>query len=226
MTKRPDMDLVAEHLAIHGVSAIPKKRSKPQPRVAKAIEGGFPITEITVLSAASREKSAPSAKGDRRTRAERRKAAESADAMAVALAQPHRRGNADPRAQEPLYQFCEAHKCAEFCYRAGALYEETLRQSKAARGFEVPGLSRGEGGILDEDEIEALREAAVLQEKKAQERLRMIMPRLPRAMERLCYDHLGPPSPYDEQIIKDGLVALAHDIYGLLDRGINADKAL
>jgi len=158
--------------------------------------------------------------GSRSPREER----EQREAMAVALAQPHRTGSDDRRLGTPLGRFCRRLRLRDELYDAGEQYCEIVRQAKAAKGFNVPGLAPGESdlGALTEEQIAAMREAAVLRLKKADEVLLAIMPRLPRAMERFAYDQLE-PSLYDEDLIRHGLMKLAVS-FGLLKLGINAEK--
>jgi hypothetical protein len=151
--------------------------------------------------------------------------AERAQTMAVALAQPHRQGSTDPRLSEPLGRFCAAHRLKNECWRAGNQHAEVLRQAKAARGFKVPDLI-GAGGNSDltPQQIEAMREAAVIRERDAIAVLVTVMPRAPRAVERFVYDQLE-PSIYDHDLLKHCLWKLAVH-YGYIDLGVNRDKAI
>jgi hypothetical protein len=165
-------------------------------------------------------------------------AAERAKTMSVALAQPHRRGfsyPASPWLASPLGQFCkrswpEDHAIREVCYRAGNDYGRDVRAARVARGFFVDGINteaRGEvpGGGVSDDEVMSAKcaiEDAETKVRGADEVLRAIFPRLPRAMEKLCCS-LESPGPYDAGILQAGLWRLAGH-YGLLDRGINSTK--
>lgn len=150
---------------------------------------------------------------------------ETEDTMSVAVAQPHRRGSLDPWAGEPLFIFVTVHGLSFGLYKAGEEYDKVLRRAKVARGFAVPGnIPPADVITLTPAQIEAMREAAILREIEFSGILRAIMPRLPRVLERLCFDKLT-PSPYDTGIIKHGLLALAAK-YRFLDRGINDEKPI
>lgn len=179
--------------------------------------------------------------------AERMMAAESAEAMAVALAQPHRAGSDDPWLAFPLGRFCrrtwvgDDRRTSELrnaCFGAGNDYATEIRIAKIARGEHVEGVyseSRcvNSADLPDDPKVRAALiaaakaaiEAADGKVRRANECLLAIMPRLPRAMERLCCasDPLDEPSPYDEGMLRAGLWRLAGH-YGLLDRGINGLK--
>lgn len=148
---------------------------------------------------------------------------ERAEIMSIAIAQPHRRGSDDIRLSEPLGRFCAVHKLREALYEAGCDYAVIIRQAKTARGFNVHGFSPAQGEqALTEKQIEAIREAAIMRERKANDILRGIMPRLPNAMEAICYDQRE-PSHYNYDIIRHGLWALSVHLVKI-DRGINAEK--
>lgn len=156
--------------------------------------------------------------------------------LAVALAQPHRGGSEDPRLAFPLGRFCAStwrndHDFGRRMHAAGASYAVDIRALKVASGFHVTGSDR-EGapptedqGLSPEEEkkkLEAMRaniSALRLTLKRADELLLEIIPRLPRAMVRLCFDH-DEPSIYDRDIIRNGLYRLALH-YGHLERAIN-----
>jgi hypothetical protein len=206
------------------VAQYPEKlrRSAPQATTANGPANAIAITTATALSLPERSKFRRLGPDEEFKDFAQR---EQEDIMSVGLAQPHRRGSLEPRAGEPLFEFCAAHALAAFCYDAGAQYEQALRQAKAAKGFLVPGLFPGENdGNLSQKQIEAMREASILRERKLSGLLRQIMPRAPAVMERLCFDQL-PWSIYDESLIKQCLLALA-DGLGLIDRGINAEKPI
>lgn len=196
------------------------------------------ITTQTALKFPDPEKLSTKGLGpewERRSAEDREAEAKRRDAQAVALSQPHRRGaryspqeatdatSAFARLATPLGRFCTAQHLRRECYDAGERYAEFVRQSLAARGFAVPGLVQGEApSNLTEDQKEALREAAVLRERAATQTLRSINPRLPRVMERFCYEQLELPVA-DGPIAIRGLMALARD-FGMVDEGINQGK--
>jgi hypothetical protein len=158
----------------------------------------------------------------RRLLSERIEAAMSADALSVALAQPHRNGNSGRNAGDALALFCA--RLRPECLAAGRQYDRVVRAEKSARGFHVVDQAPGEGEQLDEDEQAAKDEAAILAFGASNAVLTDIMPGLPLKMELLCYDKRA-PSPYDEDKLMHGLLNLARH-YGLLDEGINRDKPL
>jgi hypothetical protein len=119
------------------------------------------------------------------------------------------------------------HKCRhKYCPN---LYDDVIGQEGWGGGLKgaecIPCLYAHQ--MLDQgqtpEQIEALKEAAILRLKSSNAILAAIHPRLPRRMELLCYDRL-PHSPYDEGIIAHGLLNLARFEYGLIDEGINAGK--
>jgi hypothetical protein len=193
---------------------------------------GVTITTRTSLRWDSTPPGAPPAKGDRRPLQERLDAAERIETLSVVLTQPHRRSagvldgqevsSDDRRLGEPLFRFCMAHGLAEACYRAGEDYDRILRRAKIAKGFLGVEMMIGDGersATLTEAQIEALREAAVMAERRVNALLIAVMPRAPRVLERLCFDRLE-PSPYDVDLIRNGLFVLARE-FGMLDQGVN-----
>lgn len=143
-------------------------------------------------------------------------AREREETMATALAQPHRRGSDDIRLSEPLGRFCAAHKLRDECYNAGVRYAEIVGEAKTAQGFPVPGWTPGDSGFekLTEAQIFAKKELAVQRLKDVNGALIAVIARLPRAMERVCFDQLA-PAPADEAIIAHGLYRLAVD-FGMI----------
>jgi hypothetical protein len=152
---------------------------------------------------------------------ERMSAAESAEAMVVALAQPHRLGDRSKFAGDALALFCVGLR--RECHAAGEAYCRKARAEKSARGFHVVDQAPGEAEPgLTFEQIEAKHEAAIMAFRDSNGVLTLVHPRCPRRMELLCYDRL-PPSPYDEGMLRHGLFSLARH-YGLLDEGINRDR--
>ncbi len=158
----------------------------------------------------------------RRELAKRIEAAMSADALSVALDQPHRLGDPSKGAGDALSNFCKRLRLRPECRRAGEQYGHQVRDDKSARGFHVIGQAPGEGDILTEAERAARDEAAILALAKSNGMLTLIHPRCPRRLELLCYDGLE-PATYDEGILTNALLNLAMD-FGLIDLGINRDK--
>jgi hypothetical protein len=144
--------------------------------------------------------------------------------MATALSQPHRQAifdasggvvakSDDKRLESSLGRFCATRKprpLGDHCYQAGIRYAEIVREYKNAMGFDVPGWGPSDNGYLTMTpaQIAARKELAIMRKRGADEVLLALMPRLPRVMEKLCFDELE-PSPYDEALIIDGLVLLA-----------------
>lgn len=214
-------------------------RVKPQRKIAEwdAPGDGIALVGKTALRTPEKVISLVPATAELRSKEDRERATMEKEALSVGIAQPDRRGfgadhrgatvegSAFARLWEPLGRFCATHALKDDCYRAGEAYDELLRQAKAAKGFIVPGLVAGENPIkLTQAQIDAMREAAILREKKITGILRAIMPRAPGVMERLCYDRME-PSVYDEGLIKHCLLALA-DEFGFLDLGINRGKGI
>lgn len=153
---------------------------------------------------------------------------------AVVLSQPHRmpiydafgrviaRAD-DKRLESALGRFCAMHKprpLGDHCYQSGLRYGEIVREYKNAMGFDTPGRGSGDFDylILTGPQVQARKELAIMRKREADEILMALMPRLPRAMEKLCYDEFT-PSIYDEALIIDGLVLLARK-YGFSPRNI------
>ena len=161
--------------------------------------------------------------GDRRARLDRMPPAERARqqaAMAVALAQPHRKGRSDPRAGEPLWEFCRFMGLREELYRAGSDYEQISRAGKAALGLRVPGLcSDGSGARGAGDGYSAEDELAIGRYKETRDFLGV---RAFIAVERVCYYH-EPPQQLEARLLAQSLMRLA-DFFGLVDFGINRGK--
>ncbi len=151
---------------------------------------------------------------------ERVEAAKHAETLAVALANPDRRGDPGKRAGDALAVFCVGLR--RECYDAGEQYGRKARADKSARGFHVVDQAPGEGEILTEEEIEAKHQAAIMSFRESNGVLSAIHPRLPKRMELLCYDRLE-PSIYDEDMLRNGLFNLVRH-YGLLGDSINRDK--
>lgn len=167
-----------------------------------------------------------------------------AEIMKVALAQPHRRDEEDPRSTwlaTPLGRFClrtwrRDEKMSDTCFYAGNDYAKGVRAYLVACGHNVPGVGsrQPDAPEIDLDDLSPderakviaaanlVKEAAKAIVDRANEVLIDIMPRLPRAMERLCCT-LDEPFPNDGDMLKNGLYRLALH-YGMVDRGINSGK--
>lgn len=185
----------------------------------------FPITTATALKWSFPSRAVPPAKGDRRPVQERIEAQERAETLSVALMQPHRAGNDDPKLSTPLGRFCIVQRLRGELYQAGDQYAEVLRQAKAARGFSVPYSPRGEGATgLTEGQLQAMRDAAIIREANCNAILIAIHARAARVLEALCYDQRE-ISVHDEALAAHGLLMLAREAFGLINEGINRGKA-
>lgn len=146
-----------------------------------------------------------------------------AEIMSVALKQPHRRGEADPRDERlatPLGRFCRRmwrndSEMRHACFCAGNDYARDVRAYLVACGHNVPGVdSIQRGGSAEDLTPEAIETARLAKEAakaivdRANEVLIDVEYRLPRAMERLCCS-LDEPYPCDEGILQTGLRRLA-----------------
>lgn len=222
---------VAEYPEEAVVRCPPGKRGGAKPRVRPDSPIAF-VTD-TALMFPAKQSSVPTALNDRRTADERIEAAERAEAQSVALRQPHRVGSdspSDPRLAFPLGRLCVAlwRNDASFgdrMYGAGLKYAVEVRAVRIAAGFHVVGSERD--GIrfaesseeYSEDEIRAMRANRSALERtleKADQVLIDVMPRCPRAMVRICFDH-EEPSIYDTDVLRHGLYKLSLH-YGLWDR--------
>ena len=200
----------------------PGKRAGPKAVSRIAIVSSIPVITATTLESPPMARIAPPAAGDRRPAQERVEAAERADAMRVALQQPHRQGSDDPRLAFPLGCFCASTWRNDLAFgnamhAAGAEYAREVRAVMIARGFHVVGSEREAGGghvgledATPEEIATAKADIYALERtlEKADSLLRDVMPRCPRAMVRLCFDH-DEPSPYDADMLRAGLYRLS-----------------
>jgi hypothetical protein len=157
----------------------------------------------------------------RKTPAEER---DEAAIMAVALAQPHRRGSRDPALSEPLGAFClrrwppspsdgpysgnAGHRFDMF--HAGRAYAEVVHHHRVLLGLGAGSVTTAEG--LSCDRTEAQRSAdlrlAQIERDLADCVLRGVHPRGVPATMRLCVDEIA-HMPGDEDLIAACLFALA-----------------
>ena len=201
----------------------------------------IPLNTEPTPTAPKRSASIPSAKGDRLPIQARLEDAERAAAVAVALAQPERRGIADAaeasqagskaaRLHEALGRFCARQwprdeEWSDSMYRAGSAYDEIIRDSLIAMGLPYIGQAGGRDGgeELSVEQAAARKEVALARRKRADEILVRVHARGARVMESLCYVKRD-PSPYDDGVLRNGLYALA-DWLRIIDRGINEGRA-
>ena len=116
----------------------------------------------------------------------------------------------DPRLWEPFGAWCLRQRLSRSCYQAGAHYAEIIRQARNAYGLNVPGWAPSDGAYADltDEQLRARKDLAMQRKRDADAVLRAVMPSLPAALERACYDQRE-PSAYDEAMIAHGLVMLA-----------------
>lgn len=203
------------------VTICPPFKKSADLKLRVAADSSIRLTTQTALEAPVKPSLVPPARNDRRTANERVEAALRAEAVSVALAQPHRGGSDDPRLAFALGRFCDRawpndSQFADAMHRAGASYAAEVRAVRVARGFHVVGSEREQGRTPNSDdaspeEIDAMRATIYGLERtleRADDLLRGVMDRCPRAMVRLCFDHED-PSIYDTDVLKHGLYRLA-----------------
>ena len=217
------MSAIATAIALEPSITIcpPGKRAGKGAVLRGPVLSDVPLTTATALATPPVARLAPPSSGDRRSAQERVEAAERAEAMSVALAQPHRAGSDDPRLAFPLGRFCASVWRNDLAFgnamhAAGAEYSKEVRAVKVARGEHVVG-SESENPlpyVLHEmagAEIAAAKAFIDGLERtldKADSLLRGVMPRCPRAMVSLCFDHLE-PLLYDASMLSNGIYRLA-----------------
>ena len=109
---------------------------------------------------------------------------EKAETMAVALAQPHRRGDADPKLESALGRLCRAKGWHEASFWAGSRYGDDIRRLRLAEGFYVP---CGGSTVYGEPLTDAEREQYRLKVREADEELLSVKISLPQIFVDLCY---------------------------------------
>lgn len=215
------------------VTICPPFKKSADLKLRVAADSSIRLTTQTALEAPVKPSLVPPARNDRRTANERVEAALRAEAVSVALAQPHRGGSDDPRLAFALGRFCDRvwpndSQFADAMHRAGASYAAEVRAVLVAKGFHVVGCgSENPPPPPPKDnptrkEIEAMRAVIYGLERtleRADELLRGVMDLCPRAMVRLCFDHED-PSIYDRDVLKRGLYRLALH-YGHRKIGVN-----
>jgi hypothetical protein len=145
--------------------------------------------------------------------------------LSVALNQPHRRGSDDKKLCDPLGRFCSSRRLRDECHAAGVRYAEIVGEAKTAQGFRVPGWQPGFAGFeaLTDEQKQARKEAALMRLKSANAAISPINYKLPWILEQFCFFQLELPWER-EYVVELGLARLA-DHFGLIDRGINRDRA-
>jgi hypothetical protein len=154
---------------------------------------------------------------DRQTPAER---AAQANAMSVALAQPHRQGSPDPARESALGRFCRRMALGGHCYGAGIDYRNIVLESLRTRGFKVHGWAPGNRWVVGLSDAQIMAQATLARKREdnANALLRRIDTRLPGWMRDLCYEERDcEPSAGAAPTLKAGLALLA-DAWGLAPR--------
>ena len=133
-----------------------------------------------------------------------------ADALSVALAQPHRRGNDDPRMESPLGRFCAQEGLHSDLYRAGCRYREIVLEARQAMGLQNAGWNPGSSGYTEGmNDKQAARRAKETNERQEEydRALKRVALNLPSLMRNLCVLEIE-HNQQDRQLLIDGLVAL------------------
>lgn len=191
------------------------------------VESPVTITTATALQSPASPSRAPSAKDDRRSAQERLEAAQRAEAVSVAAAQPHRAGAddpLDPALATPLWHFClkawpkritdsGADVNADHrrdMFRAGQHYGIIVHQHRVWLGLGSGGRTQAEGlsVTLTDAQIRAHCEAARIKRDDADDALRGIFNGAVSAMMRVAVEE-QPPTPSQEDLLRHCLWSLA-----------------
>lgn len=132
------------------------------------------------------------------------------EVMSVALAQPHRRGDNDPRLESALGRLCKAKGWHSASFDAGIMYGDNIRRMRLAEGFKVPCVRASEIGEPITDEM---RERYKQRVREADFELAGIKRALPSVIVALCWDDRDQDASW-HGMIAGGLVKLALH-YGL-----------
>lgn len=143
-----------------------------------------------------------------------------ADALSVALYQPHRRGSTDPqdsRLESPLGRFCALPRLPLYpnglgghLFNAGVRYREIVLEARQAMGLPNPGWSAGANGYsdgMDDKQILERVQKSRANQDQADATLKRIHLRLPRVMRDVCVLEIE-HNQDDSSIMQAGLVAL------------------
>jgi hypothetical protein len=132
-----------------------------------------------------------------------------ADALSVALAQPHRRGSYDPRLESPLGRFCASRGLSGHLYGAGTDYRNVVLEARQAMGLTNAGWSPGSSGYKVEDDEKIKKRVRDTRDRqdRADATLKRIHLRLPSAMRDMCVLEIE-HNQEDSAILQAGLVAL------------------
>lgn len=133
-----------------------------------------------------------------------------ADALAVALHQPHRLGSDDPRLESPLGRFCVFLGLSGHLYRAGCDYRNVVLEARQAMGLPNPGYSPGGSGYSEgqtDKQIADRVQKSRARQDQADSVLKRIHLRLPLCMRDMCVLEIE-HNQEDSIILSAGLVAL------------------
>jgi hypothetical protein len=193
-------------------------------------ESPIPLTTATALRRPLAASIVPPARNDRRTLDERVEAALRADAVSVALAQPHRAGSDDPLSGSALGRYClrrwpgeHRRGFREDRCEAGNRYAVVIDNDRVACGFS-PRLFGGVNGSdkLSEQELRDRRVECAKARADAEAQIRDI-PRAVAVMSRLCWEDRE-CGPYDEDVMFHALYRLAMH-FGIQKRGFHENDA-
>jgi hypothetical protein len=149
-------------------------------------------------------------------------AREQASIMAVALAQPHRRGNSDQKAGEPLCEACRRLRLRDELYRAGCDYGVVSRNAKIAMGMR-DGVAEGRGSV--DDALQVARDRVAVQRYRDAIRvLRGVSRYAYGVLEIYCFEERH-VALWGDAYLAQGLDALANH-WGMIDRGIAEGKPI
>lgn len=146
----------------------------------------------------------------------RREEMDREDALSVALWQPHRRGNDDPRLESALGRFCVAEGIPTQLYAAGVIYRDVVLEARQAMGLGNPGWSAGTSGYTDGQTDKQIADRVAktrARQDEADAILRRIKFILPSRMRSMCVLELE-VNQEDRTILRAGLVAL-HALFGV-----------
>ena len=193
----------------------PGRRSKTI--VARApVESPIPITTASPLAWPQTPSLVPPAHNDRRSAQERVEAAQRAEAVSVALRQPHRAGEIDPLAGSALGRYClkrwpgkDRKDIREGRCQAGNQYAQDIDNDRVARGFAPRLFGEASGfGVLTDAQLQERRDNCAKAIADADASIRDICDRAPGVMRRLCWEDLA-AGPYDDDVVYHALYRLA-----------------
>jgi hypothetical protein len=134
------------------------------------------------------------------------------DTMSDALAQPHRRGDSDPRLEDPLWGVCQRLRLSGRLFRAGRQYARISRANKLA--IDAYGSYRAQPHARPQSpwEIESDRRDRAKYDA-AVDALRAVDPNCHRVIERACHDGSAPFNGEEDGLLRRGLDALANHFW-------------